>query len=78
MAVAANPHTDPATLRQLARDDNQMVRLEVADNPHTPPETLVEMLHREQVGDTDSCVTEAIASNPNLPAATLAMWQLAH
>jgi hypothetical protein len=49
------------------------VRTEVAYNPATPTDMLVRM-----VQDRHQNVVNAALVNPALPAATLAMWQLAH
>jgi hypothetical protein len=45
------------------------VRLWVAGNFSTPPGTLIKLLQ-------DPEVAEVVVDNPNLPAATRAMWQL--
>jgi hypothetical protein len=69
--VAWNSSAPLSVLESLARDPDEEVRRGVAWNLSTPPGVLERLLQDEPR------VATVAAGNPNLPAATLVMWQLA-
>jgi hypothetical protein len=71
--TAQAPDTLPAVLGMLAADTEKMVRYEVASNRSTPPGALEVLL-----GDPDSSVRQAAATNPNLSAPALAARRAAN
>jgi hypothetical protein len=68
VALACDPHTSPATLAILAKDDDDVVLAAVAENPHTPPVMLGELA---KISSEYVCLY--IAQNPSATPATLAM-----
>jgi len=71
--LAQNPACPRAALRRLAGDHDWRVREEVAKHRQCPSVLLHRLLR-----DQDLRVAAVAARNPNLPRATLAMWQLTH
>lgn len=60
-AVAKNPHTPVEVLRQLAKDDVNLVRALVATNPSTPSDVLEKFFSDEKI------VRDGLSGNPNTP-----------
>jgi len=69
--IAARTATPRNVLERLSRHPQSRVRACVAGNQSCPPALLEHLLR-----DTKPSVAHTAASNPNLPRATLAMWQL--
>jgi len=64
--LALNPSTPGDVLRELAKDENWIVRMRVAYNPNTPITIL-----RELTKDKVESIRWSVVQNPNTPSAML-------
>lgn len=72
-ALATNRSCPPYILWRLSRYSGALIRRAVARNPSCPRVALEQMLHNSEL----PVIRNIAAHHPNLPKATLAMWQLA-
>ena len=62
--IAANPNTDPETLRELYFRRNLGTLMVLARNPKTPEDVLQEMVAHDI---TETLIRRSLKTNPNLP-----------